>query len=75
MSDDTTNGPPDVFHHPRREVPPMGIMPRKYWIENRVQDILESIELYRRSKYIIPIEWVDELSDHLRTLRMDENQC
>jgi len=57
-----------VYHRPRKTAPPLGLVPRKFWIENRADDILEAMERYRRGKYIIPVEWVDELADHLRTL-------
>lgn len=57
-----------VYHRPRKTAPPLGIVPRKCWVENRADDILEAMERYRRSKYIIPVEWVEELVDHLRTL-------
>ena len=61
-----------VYLRPRKEAPPLGVMPRNYWIENRVDDIHEAMERYRRYKYIIPVEWVEELAEHLRTLREEE---
>jgi len=57
-----------VYHRPRKIAPQSGIMPHKFWVENRADDILEAIERCRRGKYIIPVEWVDELAEHLRTL-------
>lgn len=57
-----------VYCRQRRIAPQLGIMPRKFWIENRADDILEAMERYRREKYIIPVEWVEELAEHLKTL-------
>jgi hypothetical protein len=57
-----------VYHRPRKTAPPLGIVLRKFWIENRANEILEAMERYRRGKYIIPVEWVEELAEHLRTL-------
>lgn len=57
-----------VYHRPRKTAPPLGIVPRKFWVENRADALMEAMERYRRGKYIIPVEWVDELAEHLRTL-------
>ena len=57
-----------VYLRPRKTAPPLGIVPRTFWIENRADDIMEAIERYRRGKYIIPVEWVEELAEHLKTL-------
>lgn len=57
-----------VYHRPRKTAPPLGLLPRKFWIENRADDILEAMERYRRGTYSIPVEWVEELAEHLRTL-------
>ena len=51
--------------------PPLGVMPKTLWVEDRVNDILEAMERYRRGKYIIPAEWAEELAEHLRTLERD----
>lgn len=58
-----------VFCSPRRVSPQIGIMPTKLWLENRVDDILEAMERYRRCKYIIPADWADELAGHLRAIK------
>lgn len=58
-----------VFCRPRKAKPSSGIMSYRYWIENRVDDILEAMEQYRRGKYIIPVEWVEELAQHLKELQ------
>jgi hypothetical protein len=75
MSDDSKKDADDcylddsgVYRRPRKAAPPLGIVPRKFWVENRADDIMEAMERYRRGKYIIPVEWVDELAGHLRTL-------
>jgi len=49
--------------------PPIGIMRREIWrekaVQDRVQGILEAMKRYAESKIPIPIEWVEELREHL----------
>lgn len=68
MRDDNYLDDSGVYNRPRNIAPPLGIIPWKFWIENRADDILEEMERYRRNKYIIPVEWVEELVGHLKTL-------
>jgi hypothetical protein len=44
------------------------LLSRSQWVENRVDDILEMIESYRRAQYKIPIEWLEELVEHSRAI-------
>jgi hypothetical protein len=46
-------------------------MPKALWVEDRVDDILEAMERYRRGKYIIPAEWAEELAEHLKAMERD----
>ena len=45
------------------EKPPLGLMPRKLHIENRITDILNAMIRYVEvgKNYSIPDEWYDEL--------------
>jgi len=60
-----------VYRRPRNTRPPIGIMPKALWVEDRVDDILEAMERYRRGKYIIPAEWAEELAEHLKAMERD----
>ena len=51
-----------------RTKPGFGIMPKYIWIENRIDEIFDAMWQYREGKYIIPIEWVEELVDHLKQM-------
>ena len=48
--------------------PSLGIVPHHLWVENRANDIVQAMDRYSRGKYIIPVEWVEELIGHLKTL-------
>lgn len=43
--------------------PPLGIMPRNIWEEQRVDDILEAMKRYSLEEVPIPNEWVEELKE------------
>jgi len=49
--------------------PPIGLMRRQEWIECRIDDIYHAINRYRESQYLVPLEWVEELAEHLREMR------
>ena len=56
-----------VCRIPRHEPPILhGILNRRLWVANRINDILEAIEDYRRHNYTIPVEWIEELLDHMK---------
>jgi len=50
--------------------PPLGIIPRQLYEEgmlnDRIDGIIQAMSEYRRQKYIIPVEWADELACRLR---------
>jgi hypothetical protein len=44
--------------------PPIGIMPRKYWVEQRKNDLLAAIKRYMDAEKDIPQEWIHEYVEH-----------
>lgn len=55
-----------VFKRQRKTAENLSLLSRGDWVENRCDDILEMMERYRRHKYIIPVEWIEELAEHTR---------
>ena len=49
--------------------PPLGLSPRNFWIEQRAWAIVEAMERYRRDGLTIPLEWADELAEHLKVIK------
>lgn len=47
----------------KRYKPAIGVMPRKLWEEQRVNDITQAISRRMRSEGEIPIEWVEEYNE------------
>lgn len=43
--------------------PPLGLMPRVIWEEQRMNQIKAAIDRYGDAEMIIPIEWVDEWNE------------
>ena len=52
---------------------PLGLMPRMLWTESRVDEILNAIKRYVDSGKSIPIEWREELEEHLAWIDMERN--
>ena len=48
--------------------PPLGIKPRTYWVEERIDAIREAIVRYAVAGRMVPDEWVIELSEHIMWL-------
>lgn len=42
--------------------PPLGLMPRKIWLQLRVRELLSAMDRYSEEMYRIPVEWIEELS-------------
>lgn len=40
---------------------PVGIIPRRIWLESRRDDIYEAIKRRRDSRLAPPLEWIEEL--------------
>lgn len=49
--------------HRYLEKPPIGLMPKKIWILQRINSIREAIDRYQEVNYKIPIEWIDEYNE------------
>ncbi len=49
--------------------PPIGLMPKKIWIEQRIVDIEAAIERYKNAFVEIPQEWIDELYEHRQSIK------
>lgn len=43
--------------------PPLGLLPRRLWIEQRVTDILQAIDRFSKDTKPVPIEWINELKE------------
>lgn len=44
---------------------PIGVMPKKMWVANRVVELTEAILRYNAAGVPVPSQWLDELSEHL----------
>ena len=56
--------------------PPLGVMPRRLWIESRFWDLTEACNRYMEADKEIPREWVDEMRQLFRAVNIngdDEN--
>jgi hypothetical protein len=51
---------------------PLGIIPKKFWLENRFCDICEAIYKRYDSGLKIPIEWVEEYNELIDVINKDE---
>lgn len=45
------------------DTPPLGIMPRKLWDEQRMTDICDAIDRFMDAGEPVPNEWYSELMD------------
>lgn len=63
------NGELEKYFYPVKEdnkKPPIGLMPRKLFIEGRIQDIKDAIQRYSESNKEIPTEWTEEYNDLIK---------
>lgn len=49
------------------EKPPLGLMPRQFWLEDRVKQIVEAVG--RRNGVDVPVSWIEELAGICEELR------
>lgn len=54
--------------------PPLGLMPKRLFLEQRFEDIKEAIERYVKANMEIPTEWLDEYEEILNYLKKNENK-
>ena len=48
---------------PQKKAPPIGIEPRRFWLEKRLDALRSAIHRYRDAAIAVPHEWVDEAYD------------
>lgn len=48
--------------------PPLGLTPQIIWYEQRIKDIEEAIDRYKKANKEIPLEWTDELLELCKIL-------
>jgi hypothetical protein len=41
---------------------PVGVLPRPFWIVQRIVEIVKAIRAYVLDGYPVPVEWLDELA-------------
>jgi len=45
----------------RQAKPPLGLMPRKVWMEERLGEVCDAIDRYQKAGVAVPMEWYREL--------------
>lgn len=60
LMDDVCNISENVVGTVKHTKSPLGLMPRKYWIAERIRDIALAISRYAEQSKCIPIEWLEE---------------
>lgn len=48
--------------------PPIGIMPRKFWDEQRLQNLSAAINRYLCAGRLVPTEWINEYNELTKRL-------
>jgi hypothetical protein len=57
----------DTTPHVRREKPPLGVMPKRYWYEQRIRELARAINDYVvAGEFEKPYWWSIELTSTLR---------
>lgn len=54
---------------PTLQKPPLGLMPKKFWIGQRITAIHEAIMRYASEQKEIPAEWIEEYNEHVRGMK------
>ena len=44
-------------------MPPLGLKPKYIHDKTRIKEILDAMERYSERRFLIPIEWVEELKE------------
>lgn len=52
------------------ERPPLGLMPKRLWEEQRMGEIAAAVARYREAGMDVPMEWMLEYSELYWTLQM-----
>lgn len=51
---------------------PLGLIPYKFWILQRIQSITNAIERYTEVGKEVPTEWVQEYNAHVKYVNEEE---
>lgn len=51
---------PDWIKSEKTKRPALGLYPKKFWLESRLEDIEEAIKRYEENKQNVPLEWIGE---------------
>ena len=54
--------------------PPIGVIPRNLWNEQRLNDLVTATEAYREGNFDVPQEWIEEIYD-LSKETFDEDEA
>ena len=54
----------DMFIPKQKKAPPLGIMPKHIWVENRLCELIDAIKRYNDEDMPIPTEWFEECLEH-----------
>ena len=44
--------------------PPLGIDPKRFWVQKRIHELQKAIRRYRHAKMPVSPEWIKELNEH-----------
>jgi hypothetical protein len=58
----------NFFQGKHWEKPPLGLMPRKLWLEVRLVKVKEAITRFNEASKEIPLEWIEEYNHLVREL-------
>ena len=47
--------------------PPLGIIPKHLWIEQRKSELKAAIKRYFEADYPVPLEWIEELNSYQKS--------
>jgi len=53
----------------RNNKPPLGLQPHKYWVEERITNILQAVNRYIEDDREIPTEWIEEYNQLIKESR------
>lgn len=51
------------------EKPPIGIIPKKIWIEQRINEIRRAVNEYINAGMRVNVEWIEEYNQLLKELK------
>lgn len=52
--------------------PPIGVKPRYLVMEERFQELKQAIQQYSERGHIIPLEWVDEYNELIKSISSEQ---